>query len=488
MPFNTIKYLVSGSDTKAYRKGNWLFGNRNRNYGTANTPDYGQTSNTDYWNTIAPPSSGYTLYSNKTSNGPAIYTFTSGTQLLNFCNLYLGANQTTVSGVTSWLDGQNIYALDPIQGAVVTYGAFSTRNGSTANYISKMDMTTGNEDSTFRTNLGTAFNNQITFLTQLQDGRYFCLGVFSTFNGTSVTRVAMLKPDGTLDTSFSGGTGFNSTPTNALVDEFEQRIYVGGVFTQYNGVSVNRIAKLMYDGTLDTTFTASLDGQSNHIDADRDFLYVTGNFTTVNNISALRFAKIRKSNGQLASLSGVGFNANTIPVRIDRSDSNFVYVGGTDNPGGAITSFNGVSIKSNMAKINIANWAVDTTFNTNISNFNARVGRIDFDDSNNLIVSGNFTNYASTSRSYIVKLSNTGNIVTAFNPPVPNGNVIGAMFLPDSKKIAIGGGFTSYGSTTADRFAVVDATTGTIDSNFVASFAGANLISQGGIEVPLKSY
>jgi len=316
------------------------------------------------------------------------------------------------------------------------------------------------------------------------DGKILCLGIFTSFNNVSRTRIARLNPDGTLDTTFVVGTGLNSTPVGAVIDEPNQRIYVAGAFTQYNGVSTSRVVRLLYDGTLDTTFTATFDNTCQGIDLDASFLYVSGSFLNVNSTSCLRIAKINKSTSSLASTNGVGLNGDSIFVRVDPNDSTFIYVGAITS----FTSFNGVTIKQNLVKINTTTWHADTTFNNNISAFNARTGRMDFDASGKLILAGNFTNYASTGRSYLVKLNTNGTLDTTFSPTNPNNTMRSAIFLPSFKKVAITGSFTGYAGTTANRCAVIDATTGAVDSSFNSSYFGGSQDGNIALEVQLRTY
>ena len=100
-----IKYAVSGSFTNARRKGNWLVGE--------STVGYGPTETTGFFNSIIPSEGGYSIYLPKESQGPSIYSFSNGTDLLNFCNQNLGAGQTTIFGVIDWINGQNNYFVDP---------------------------------------------------------------------------------------------------------------------------------------------------------------------------------------------------------------------------------------------------------------------------------------------------------------------------------------------------------------------------------------
>ena len=85
---NAIKYNVS-AETLALKKGNFWIG----------TGDVGKgpTSSTGYYNGITPPSGGYTIYLNKASGGPSIYTVTTEAQMVSLTNS-IGSQSFTTSG------------------------------------------------------------------------------------------------------------------------------------------------------------------------------------------------------------------------------------------------------------------------------------------------------------------------------------------------------------------------------------------------------
>jgi hypothetical protein len=90
---NAIKYSTS-AQTLSLKKGNfWI--------GTGDVPK-GPTSTTDYWNGITPPSGGYTIYLNKSVNGPSIYVASNDSQLVNYTNRIAGTSYTTVNECLSY--------------------------------------------------------------------------------------------------------------------------------------------------------------------------------------------------------------------------------------------------------------------------------------------------------------------------------------------------------------------------------------------------
>jgi hypothetical protein len=94
---NPIKYST-GSETLALKKGNFYIG----------TGDVGKgpTSSTGYYNGISPPTGGYTIYLNKETNGPSIYTASNDAQLISLTNSIAGQSYTTANECLVYFAGQ----------------------------------------------------------------------------------------------------------------------------------------------------------------------------------------------------------------------------------------------------------------------------------------------------------------------------------------------------------------------------------------------
>jgi hypothetical protein len=94
---NAIKYNVS-AETLALKKGNFWIG----------TGDVGKgpTSSTGYYNGLTPPSGGYTIYLNKASGGPSIYTVSSVAQLTGLTSSIAGQSLTTSGACLNWFATQ----------------------------------------------------------------------------------------------------------------------------------------------------------------------------------------------------------------------------------------------------------------------------------------------------------------------------------------------------------------------------------------------
>jgi hypothetical protein len=94
---NPIKYST-GTESLALKKGNFYIG----------TGDVGKgpTSTTGYYNGITPPTGGYTIYLNKESGGPSIYTASNDAQLISLTNSIAGTSYTTANECLVYFAGQ----------------------------------------------------------------------------------------------------------------------------------------------------------------------------------------------------------------------------------------------------------------------------------------------------------------------------------------------------------------------------------------------
>ena len=130
----------------------------------------------------------------------------------------------------------------------------------TVNYIYRIN-SNGLFDTTFNGG-GTRFDNAVRDINIQSDGKYVVVGDFTTYNGLSSQGIVRLNTNGSVDSSFNVGTGFNFFGADV---EFELdiqpdgKILVVGVFNIYNGITTGRgICRINTDGSLDTTFNTGL--------------------------------------------------------------------------------------------------------------------------------------------------------------------------------------------------------------------------------------
>ncbi len=175
---------------------------------------------------------------------------------------------------------------------VITSGIFYATNVSAA---------PGDVDPTFTASVGT---NSSVFAVAIQsDGKVIIGGLFTQVNGVTRNRIARLNADGSLDTMFDPGTSTNSSVLALAVQPTDGKVVVGGNFSTVNGVTRNRIARLNTDGTLDTTFDPGTGANGNvnavAVQPADGGVIIGGFFTMVNNVSRLGIARLQGANNIL---------------------------------------------------------------------------------------------------------------------------------------------------------------------------------------------
>jgi len=197
-------------------------------------------------------------------------------------------------GGSGFVTGNGIIIKIQSDGKILVVGAFSDYNGTSVNNIVRINLD-GTIDNTFNVG-GSSSNGQIRNIDIQSDGKMIIVGDFTSYNGTSVGKIARINTDGTLDTSFNiGGSGLNNI-AYAVAIQSDGKIIVGGGFTSYNGTSANRIAYLNSDGTLDTSFNVGGSGFNTtvfRLKIQSNGKILTGGFfTTFNSITANRIIEL----------------------------------------------------------------------------------------------------------------------------------------------------------------------------------------------------
>lgn len=154
----------------------------------------------------------------------------------------------------------NAVVLQP-DGKILIGGGFSSYTGLSRNGIARLNAD-GTLDASFNpgagVNSGAVAANPVQAIALQPDGKVLIAGNFTTVNNLNYARVARLNADGSVDRTFVPGFGANdrvnaiTVNTNAGSPHFG-KIIIGGAFTAFNRVSRNGVAVLNPDGTVDTT-------------------------------------------------------------------------------------------------------------------------------------------------------------------------------------------------------------------------------------------
>ncbi len=153
--------------------------------------------------------------------------------------------------------------------------------------------------------------NGSIFATVVQpDGKILIGGLFTEYNGISRNQIARLNPDGSLDTTFDPKKGVVGS-VNMIALQADGKILIGGDFTEYNYTPINSIARLNPDGSLDTSFNPTRNIHSIRaiaLQPDGKIL-IGGRFTYYNNTPIYRVVRLNPD-GSLDTTFHSGNGAN----------------------------------------------------------------------------------------------------------------------------------------------------------------------------------
>ena len=84
---------------------------------------YGTTENTGFWSGIIPPTSGYTVYAQKESQGPSIRVASTNSELITIAIQYGGTNINNINDALNFFNSQPQYLVTNIDyGNIITSG------------------------------------------------------------------------------------------------------------------------------------------------------------------------------------------------------------------------------------------------------------------------------------------------------------------------------------------------------------------------------
>jgi uncharacterized delta-60 repeat protein len=294
------------------------------------------------------------------------------------------------------LDGgfndQPEYVVQTNDGKLLFGGLFTSYSGQPFNGIVRTEVD-GSIDDTFE--IGTGFDNDVYTMAVQTDGKILVGGLFESYNGTPAGKIIRLNNDGSVDNTFGIGTGFNFS-VFAITIQSDDKILVGGIFTEYDGQEQRKIIRLNVDGTIDNTFTNNT-GMNN----------IVYNIYTTNDDKILVL-------GTFTLYSGITFN--------------------------------------NIVRLN-SNGTIDDTFNIG-TGFNSETFSAVIEDDGKILVTGSFTNYNGSPRRQVARLNNDGSIDNTFNPGSGFASISGLTSVDTvakyNDKYFLAGEFNSYSGISAN--------------------------------------
>lgn len=288
----------------------------------------------------------------------------------------------------------------------------------------------------------TGFDNQVTDVDTAPDGDLLIVGNFNSFGGTISKHLVRLEPNGSVDTGFVVGQGFNANVLGVVAaTDGSGDVYAVGEFTAYVGTGVNRVVRLDPDATIDAGFAigSGFDGDANTIASAADGsgdVYVGGAFTTYQGLSSNRLVRIDPDGSIDAGFSvGTGFDGEVHAVLPAADGSGDLYVAG------AFTMYRGAPA-NRVVRLN-ADGSRDGGFAVG-TGFDGDVLALALAADGDLLAGGAFTSYAGSASGRLARLDPSGAIDAAFAVGVGFDGPVHSIAPVAGGRVVVGGFFGTY--------------------------------------------
>ena len=302
-------------------------------------------------------------------------------------------------------------------------------------------------------------SSAVQAIAQQTDGKLLIGGSFTTLNGEPRNRIARLNEDGTLDATFNAGT---DRVVTAIAIQDDGKIVLGGSFTVVTGQTRRLLARLNPDGSLDNDFnpgvghTETEHVRSLAIQADGKIL-VAGEFNWVADVLRRGIARLNQ-NGTLDTNFNPAANNGLYCVAVQADGK--ILVGG---------AFRGIGGKPRLCIARLdSDGIADNDFHPDAeiaggSPGYAWVWTVAALGNGQVLLGGDFDTVAGQPRSHIARLNSNGSLDLPFDPGADD-RVVSFGSQADGK-IVIGGEFKMAGGQSRTNLARLNVN-GSLDAGF----------------------
>ncbi|MGV3773676.1 MAG: Ig-like domain-containing protein [Verrucomicrobiales bacterium] len=300
-------------------------------------------------------------------------------------------------------------------GKILLSGNFTSFDGHNHGYLVRL-----NENGTLDPSFNAAPGYWVRHMAVQTDGKIVIGGFFQYVEGQSRKRIARLNEDGTLDGTFQVGDGLEgrivpADPTEPFVFQVaiqpDGKIIAVGNFTSYKGVPRNGIVRLNSDGSLDTSFNPGSGfnswGRSVRLLPDGNIL-ATGWFENYNNKPFNRMVRIYPNGEADTSFNPFIGDKTAIYSTALLPNNQLIAVGHSINDQGLFSR--------EMARMN-----VDGTFDESfIGRTNEKTEDVVIQSDGKIIVGGYFTTANGEPRKGIARFLSNGELDPSFQASFDN--------------------------------------------------------------------
>lgn len=356
----------------------------------------------------------------------------------------LDASFNTAKGAN---DVINTMAVQP-DGKILIGGHFNDYNGKARGGVARIN-SDGSLDETFNPGNGTAYVNAISLR---PDGKMLIAGGFTFYNNVQRGRIARINANGSLDMTFNIGKGSDGNISDMAVQP-DGKIVICGLFFSYNGKPVNRLARINANGSIDAGFIPATKADwipCLALQSDGKILVAEG-FTTLDGGPRIRVARYNANGSQDMDFKlGMGAedatsNISSIAVQPDGK----ILLAGHFNR----NAYNDVPC-NHMIRLN-TDGSIDPSFNVGMG-AGAEISKILLQPDGKIMVAGTFLEFNEIEVNRIVRLNSDGNVDPSFKPGDASNDVYSSfiiynMAFQTDGKLLISGTFTQFNGIPCNR-------------------------------------
>ena len=310
--------------------------------------------------------------------------------------------------------------------------------------------------------------------------------------GLFLTSIRAHAQPGALDPSFKFAVS-DVFPSTAAV-QADGKVVIGGGFGQVLGQPRGGLARLLADGTLDTTFSVgkgvqvvtdpivlpgnivispggTIAGAVNSADVQADGkVVIVGNFNRYDGATTVNIARLNANGALDASFNtGAGLDSGGNWVKVLPSGK-ILAVGGK--------KYRGTALNLGVVRIN-PDGSFDSSFNGPVLDFGGSLGGVEVQADGKIVGAASYLNSSFRLVTQIIRLNEDGSLdATWTRGTLAAGSVARCMIQPDGKVVVGGTGFTTYdGVPVKNLFRLTR--TGAVDQTFDASVLGSTFVVSG---------
>jgi len=328
-------------------------------------------------------------------------------------------------------------------GKILIGGNFTAFNGKPALNLARVQPD-GSLDTSFHSPV--SCNSWVRDMRVQPDGKIVVAGDFGNYDSLPIGRIVRLHSNGQIDTSFRTGLYFDE-PIYGLALQPDGKIICGGLFTEYDGTTCNRLARLNSNGTLDTTFNTQTGATASVgrviLQPDGNIL-IGGDFTSYDGDYCFRVARVKPDGRRDSTFTAIPGASAVVYDMALQPDGKIIIAGN-------LNTYDFQSRKK-LARL-LPNGGLDPSFYVS-QGADVGIGAVALLNNGQLLIGGGFNTYNADSVPRLALLDNSSFRVSSFNPNGTGANdgIADIQIQPDGK-ILISGFFTTYNGTPCHRIA-----------------------------------